>query len=186
MSDHSSNLPLELPRVPVPPLVRNPSLPLDARPVLHVPLVRDPSPALDPPPLFDPPPVLAADRPLQRIVVDESIPTAAHRRLRRLADHGSPDTGIYSLTRVPENIRWHDDANPPLLHVQGSPLGLRVVGTLTEFGVHASAEDAHFFFVVNPLRPIDHEGMLRLLDLASPPPRMGYSFHKRNKFDLSV
>ncbi|KAL1942612.1 hypothetical protein VTO73DRAFT_4852 [Trametes versicolor] len=109
-------------------------------------------------------------RPLQRVTVDARIAMTAYRRLTRLADYGDSAEASYSLTRVPEDIIWHEVVNPPVLYAHGLPLGLRVVGSLADFGINTSDTDAHFFFDINPIRPIDHEGMLRLLDLAYPPP----------------
>lgn len=78
---------------------------------------------------------------------------------------------MYSLTRVPEDIDWGYSHQTPTLVFGGQALGLRVVGSIIGVGVLSGGDAPQVFFDVEPLRAVDHEGMHRILDKASPIPR---------------
>ncbi|OJT13904.1 hypothetical protein TRAPUB_9573 [Trametes pubescens] len=113
-------------------------------------------------------------RPIQRLFVHPSIPSSAFMRLARSADYGNFAESKFTLTRVPHETQWLTDGDVRPLASLGVPLTLRVVGSLLNFGVQIGNADAHMFFEIDPLRAIDHEGMLRLFDMAFPPPGTGF------------
>ncbi|EIW54756.1 uncharacterized protein TRAVEDRAFT_22653 [Trametes versicolor FP-101664 SS1] len=109
-----------------------------------------------------------AVRPMQVVVVHGAIPTALYRRFQRLADYGNRSEGLFSLTRVPEDVRWYNACESPILSVDDDPMGLRVVGSVMDVG---EGEDARGVFIdIDPLRAIDHEGMHRMYEMARPAP----------------
>lgn len=92
------------------------------------------------------------------------------RRFTRLANYCCIQNTTYSLANLPPGLLWDFQYNPPTLAVRGEPLALRVVASVLEFGLYIADAGTHFYFELDPIRAVDHTGMLNLYDLASPPP----------------
>ncbi|KAL1940341.1 hypothetical protein VTO73DRAFT_8913 [Trametes versicolor] len=131
-----------------------------------------PPPGADDLPIITPPPVdIAGGFDKHSIVVNPGIRRSAMKRLRRLAcDFEFPLHDLYSLTKVPNIASWDDSWEPTALALYGSPVALRVLGSIANLQFVSGAATSEITLDLELMRGVDHDALVVLLKKGRPVP----------------